>query len=362
MTKGLYLHIPFCERKCNYCDFYSGSFSSETKERYVDKLCYEIEKWGRLNTCPIDTIYFGGGTPSLLTACELEKIMNTVRSSFNICNDAEITCEINPADDGSFIEAAAALGINRLSIGAQSSDDTELEILGRRHSFADAIKTVELAKNNGITNISIDIMIGLPESSIESLECSINDILSLDVPHISSYILKVEEGTPFYKNGILLPDDDAVADQYLFMCEKLQKAGYTHYEISNFAKPSFESKHNNKYWNCEEYIGIGPAAHSFFGGRRMYYPRSIDSFFNDVSPIDDGPGGAKEEFIMLSLRLSKGLVFSKYKERFGSLSEALITKARLYKGLCEVNEDSIRLTNEGMLISNNIITNLLEVL
>ncbi len=362
MTKGLYLHIPFCEKKCNYCDFYSGSFSPEFRQRYVDKLCKEIEKWGRLNTCPIDTIYLGGGTPSLLIASQLEEIMCAVRSNFEVCENAEITCEVNPGDELSFIEAAAKLGVNRISLGIQSSDQKELEMLGRRHSFKDAVNAVRFAKSVGINNISVDIMIGLPESSIESIDKTIKDILSLDVQHISSYILKVEENTPFWKLGVSLPDDDTVADQCLYISKAFRDADYEHYEISNFAKSGYQSRHNNKYWNSDEYIGIGPAAHSFFEGRRMYYPRDIKAFIDGNAPIDDGIGGEADEYIMLRLRLSSGLVFSEYEKRFGKLSDAFIKKAKTYKGLCLVDNRSIRLTDEGMLVSNNIITELIEVL
>ncbi len=362
MTKALYIHIPFCERKCNYCDFYSGSFSSDTKTRYVNKLCDEIKKWGRLNTCPIDTIYFGGGTPSLLSSSELTKIITEIRESFTVTEDAEITCEVNPSDDIGFIKTAAELGVNRLSIGIQSSDDAELKILGRRHSFADAVNTVNAAKSFGITNISVDIMIGLPNSSLKSLENTLRDILSLDVPHISSYILKIEEGTLFYKSGIALPDEDEVADQHLFICKELQSAGYEHYEISNFARLGFQSRHNNKYWNSEEYIGIGPAAHSFFEGRRFYYPRSIESFLSAPATIDDGTGGDKHEFVMLALRLSKGLSIKNFENKFGNLPNEFINRAFSFNGLCIVDNESIRLTDEGMLLSNTIISKLIEVL
>lgn len=362
MTKGLYLHIPFCERKCNYCDFYSGSFTDKLRARYVDKLCREIEKWGRLNTCPIDTIYFGGGTPSLLTPAQLEEILSAVFKSFKVLDTAEITCETNPGDDFAFLEAAARLGVNRISLGVQSSSEKELQMLGRRHSFADVVKTVSFIKKLGISNISTDIMIGLPDSSTDSLDKSIKDILSLDVMHISSYILKIEDDTPFGKSRIALPDDDAVADQYLYMSKAFTDAGYEHYEISNFAKAGYESRHNNKYWNSDEYIGIGPAAHSFFGGKRLFYPRDIMTFIEGCEPVFDGAGGDKEEYVMLRLRLSKGLVFSEYEKRFGKLPTALIKKAGLYKGLCIVDDNSIHLTDEGMLVSNNIIAELIEVL
>lgn len=362
LTKGLYLHIPFCQWKCNYCDFYSGSFTATDRQRYVDKLCNEIEKWGRLNTCPIDTIYFGGGTPSLLSPSQLKQIIGSVKRHFNVLPDAEITCEVNPGDDNGFIKAAAAVGVNRISVGVQSTNDSELHLLGRRHSFSDAVNTVEYAKDCGIKNISADIMIGLPESDIYSLDKSINSILSLGVQHVSSYILKVEEDTPFGKMNIALPDDDSVADQYLYMSKAFKAAGYEHYEISNFAKEGFQSRHNNKYWRCDEYIGIGPSAHSFINGRRMYYPRDIKAFLDGISPIDDGVGGDAEEYIMLSLRLSRGLVFSEYERKYGDLPARFISKAKHYKGLCTVDSKSISLTDEGMLVSNNIITELIEEL
>ncbi len=360
MTDSLYIHIPFCESKCSYCDFYSGSFSLYTKERYIDSLIKEIEKWGRLNTCPIDTVYFGGGTPSLLTDLQLERIITAIRENFEVIRSAEITCEVNPGDRHGFLDAAVKNGVNRISVGIQSSSDNELKILGRRHSCKDAVNTVEYAKKCGIDNISGDLMIGLPNSSIKTLDKSIKDILSLDLKHISAYILKIESGTPFYKNQIVLPDDDEVAEQYLYMCNAFRKAGYQHYEISNFALDGYESRHNNKYWLSKEYIGIGAAAHSFFGGKRFYYPRDIKAFTENPKIIDDGIGGDAEEFIMLALRLSRGLVFSEYESRFGPLPEGIIKKAKLFKELCIVDDSSVRLTDRGMLLSNSIITEVLK--
>ncbi len=360
MTKGLYLHIPFCERKCSYCDFYSGSFSEEIRERYVNKLIEEITKWGRLNTCPIDTVYLGGGTPSLLEPSLLERILGAVRMSFKVTDEAEITCEVNPADSADFISAAATLGVNRLSIGIQSSSDNELKMLGRRHSFADAVNTAELARKYGISNISGDLMLGLPQSSVATLDKSLGDILALELKHISVYILKLEENTPLYKNGTLLPDDDEVSEQYLYMCEALKAFGYEHYEISNFAKSGYQSRHNNKYWMCQEYIGIGPSAHSFFEGKRFYYPRDIKGFINAPKTVADGDGGDSEEFIMLALRLSRGLIFEEYEARFGKLPQKIIKRASLLSGLCTVDDKAIRLTDRGMLLSNSIIAEVLK--
>lgn len=362
LTRGLYIHIPFCKSKCNYCDFYSGNFSDELKQEYVQKLCEEIEKWGRLNTCPIDTIYFGGGTPSLLSTSQLSLIFTSIHKAFAVTDNAEITVEVNPGDDNSFIETASKLSVNRISVGIQSSVEKELEILGRRHSYEDAFNTIDFARKVGIENISADLMIGLQNSSIQSLDKSLLDILTLDLPHISSYILKIEENTNFYKSGIVLPDDDAVAEQYLHMCEAIESKGYEHYEISNFAKKGFQSRHNNKYWLCEEYIGIGPSAHSFFDGKRMFYPRNIQDFLKTPTLVFDGDGGDKYEYLMLSLRLSRGLIFKEFEERFGKIPDKLTAKAKLFKDYCNVSKKGISLTNQGMLLSNTIINQLTEVL
>lgn len=360
---GLYIHIPFCQRKCNYCDFYSAVPDTDAKGRYIDRLCKEMKKWGGRTARPIDTLYIGGGTPSLLSEVELTAIINTVRESFTLLPDAEITAEINPDDNiAEFLRFAKALGVNRISIGVQSANDNELKVLGRRHSFQQAVLAVETAKKLGFNNISADIMIGLPDSSQTSLQKSIDDILALDTQHISAYILKIEDGTPFAKVPLNLPDEDGIADQYLQICRCFKAAGYEHYEISNFAKAGYESRHNNRYWLDEEYIGIGPAAHSYFEGKRFYYPRDLCAFINGTEVIDDGEGGSKEEFIMLALRLSRGLIYKEYEDRFGEkISEELISRAQFFAkaGLCICNSKHISLTDEGTLVSNSIINNLI---
>ncbi len=360
---GIYIHIPFCVKKCNYCSFYSVSPSGDIKGRYVKRITEELKRWGGQTARPINTLYIGGGTPSLLTAKELELILSVVRDNFNLLPNAEITLEINPGDDTlPLLKAAASLGINRISIGVQSAKDEELKLLGRRHSFKDAVKTVEVARFCGINNISADIMIGLPHSNRDSLQVSIDGILSLGTQHISAYILKVEEGTPFYRDNISLPDDDAMADQYLQMCTAFKDAGYGHYEISNFARPGFESRHNNRYWLLEDYIGIGPAAHSFFEGKRFYYPADLSNFIKGSTPVSDGEGGDEQEFIMLALRLSRGLVFEEYKARFGCAPDiSLINKAKFFEkqGLCICDDRHISLTDEGMLVSNSVIGELI---
>lgn len=368
MTKplGLYIHIPFCEKKCNYCDFYSVCPDKLVRQGYIKRLCEEIIKWGALTARPIDTLYIGGGTPSLLKANELEDIFLSVRKGFVLADDAEITCEVNPADNISeFLSAAKGLGVNRISIGVQSADDGELKVLGRRHNFTDAVNTIKIARSIGFYNISADLMLGLPDSSTDTLQKSIDALLNLKVEHISAYILKIEEGTPFSAMPLNIPSDDGVADQYLQLCKSLNKHGFSHYEISNFAKDGFESRHNNKYWLCEEYIGIGPSAHSFFGGKRFFYERNLNLFIENPKIIQDGDGGGAEEFIMLSLRLKRGLVLSELKDRFGitfGVRAMSLIKNLEKSGLCIVTDSSVSLTDEGMLVSNSVINNILGVL
>ncbi len=357
MTKplGLYIHIPFCEKKCNYCDFFSGCPTRSARKGYIEKLLEEIKKWGTLSARPIDTLYIGGGTPSLLTEDELESIFSAIREAFPIICGAEITCEVNPADDLSvFLSAAKRLGVNRISIGIQSANENELRLLGRRHTFEDAENTVKLAKKLGFDNISVDLMLGLPYSNEEKLKNSINSILALDVDHISAYILKVEEGTPLSKMNLPLPDEDAIADQYLLLCDVLADAGYSHYEISNFARSNKESRHNNKYWALEDYIGIGASAHSFLDGKRFFYAKDLEDF----SIIEDGEGGNADEYIMLSLRTQKGLDLSTLESVYGiktSKKSENILKKLEKNGLTVFSGNSVRLTNKGMLVSNSVI-------
>ncbi len=351
---GLYLHIPFCKRKCAYCDFYSAVFSEELTDKYITALKREIKQWGGKINRPIDTIYLGGGTPSLLNI-RLPELLECVRQSFNVTENAEITLEVNPQGDiFEVLQNAKLAGVNRLSIGVQSGNDDELKILGRAHTKADAENAVRVARTLRFTNISLDLMLGLPHSSLTSLKQSLDFLTDLNPEHISSYILKIEPNTAFEKqqNTLCLPDEDSVCDQYLFMCKYLENKGYSHYEISNFAKPTFESRHNLKYWNCEEYLGIGPSAHSFIDGKRFYYPRNLKAFINGNTPLSDGEGGSEEEKLMLALRLKKGM----------SIRNLPQDKAKLFvkNGLAIIENDNFSLTNKGMLVSNQIIMDLLE--
>ena len=362
---GLYIHIPFCTKKCAYCDFYSACVTNELTEEYVKGLCESFKNWDDKICRPIDTVYFGGGTPSLL-GNRIVPLLRAARSSFCITDNAEITAELNPAGNSAeFLYACKCAGVNRLSIGAQSGSDDELLLLGRTHTAKDTAETVKAARDMGFKNISLDLMCGLPGSNKESLKKSLDFTVGLEPEHISVYILKIEENTLFYKNKatLTLPDDDETAEQYMYICEYLESKGYLHYEISNFCRPGYESRHNLKYWNCDEYLGIGAAAHSFIDGKRFFYPRSIKAFLNGEPPVPDGDGGDAAEYIMLRLRLSRGVDFAEYRRRFGSdLSDSFIKAAERLKsiGLVKITENAVAITDRGMPVSNSIITELLE--
>lgn len=363
-TLGLYIHIPFCKHKCPYCDFYSTCAGAKEYEDYVAALLEKISFWGSKTNKKIETVYFGGGTPSLLGSEALCRILNRIYHSFSICANAEITVEINP-ESGKNLDFSGLFseGFNRLSIGLQTADEQELNLLGRIHSLSDVKQTILHARDAGFENYSLDLMLGIPKQTKNSLSKSIEFCKECGVMHISAYILKIETGTEFYKKAHLmnLPDDDAQADLYLFACEQLEKNGYMQYEISNFSHKGFESKHNMKYWMDEEYIGIGPSAHSFLNGKRFYYGRSIQDF-KDNKYIFDCMGGNEEEFIMLNLRLSRGLRFSEFYDRFGKeVSPALLHKATQFEkiGLLNINEQGIQLTREGFLLSNTVISDLI---
>ncbi len=356
---GLYIHIPFCEKKCNYCDFYSTFYNKDNVTVYLDAIKDEIKKWGGKLNRPIDTIYIGGGTPSLLGE-DVIPLIDWINESFNVCKKAEITVEVNPSSSKEFLSFAKTAGVNRLSIGVQSGCDKTLQILGRTHTVTDAVETIKSARNLGFGNISVDLMIGLPDSSIESLKTDIDFTLSLKPEHISSYILKIEEKTVFSKkyDTLNLPDEDDTAEQYLFMCEALKKNGYNHYEISNFALCGYESLHNTKYWVGEDYLGIGPAAHSCINGKRFYYPKDLKGFLKNPKTQFDGESGDPREKLMLGLRLSKGINLSQI---YGEIPNDIKNKITMLQkaGYIKANLPHISLTDSGMLISNSIIAELI---
>ena len=361
---GLYLHIPFCAGKCPYCDFYSVIPDPETADAYTEALCRKIREENRI----YDTVYFGGGTPSRLGTERICKILSAVKMT----DDCEVTLECNPSDtgreDSDFdFNAIAKAGVNRISMGLQSAVDSERKALGRKSGCKEVERAIARAKAAGINNISVDLMLAVPEQTKESLAQSIAFCTTCGATHISAYILKIEEGTFFHKvkDELALPDEDETSDLYLFACEKLSEAGFEQYEISNFSLPGFESRHNLKYWHCEEYLGLGASAHSFVDGKRFFYERSAEDFINGAIPVDDGDGGDAEEYIMLALRLSEGLVFDKFKSIYGKeIAPEFIAKAKELEkhGLTTVTKKSVSLTVNGFLVSNAIICALIEAI
>lgn len=372
---GIYIHIPFCRGKCPYCDFYSLAADGKEYDRYTDGVVKASAGWGTRLNRPFETLYLGGGTPSLLGAARLARIINAVFSSFYAYgfsggSKPEITVECNPFDAGDkdsvfAFETLEAAGVNRISLGLQSAVDTERKSLGRRGAADDVTRAVRRAKEAGITNISLDLMLGIPAQTLTSLRRSIDYCANAGVTHVSAYMLKIEAGTPFaaLRGSLNLPGEDEICEFYLKACEELEKAGFSQYEISNFAKKGFESRHNRKYWNCEEYLGIGPAAHSFIGGRRFFYERDLEGFLAGREPAADGEGGSFEEYAMLRLRLNEGLTQSETLDRFGyGIPEAMRERAKQYAEQNRLVSDDkgIRFTSKGFLLSNRIIADLLD--
>lgn len=361
---GIYIHVPFCDGKCPYCDFYSLHGTDELMDNYTNSVIEHIKYYsGILDRCA-DTLYFGGGTPNLLGAKRLIKILEAVQKYFGL-NDAEITVEANPGGDLSdfFCEIRAA-GINRLSLGLQSANDDELLLLGRKHNAKQAAKTVVDAQTAGFDNISLDLMLAVQNQTAESLSHSIEVCSKLNVQHISAYLLTVEPRTAYGKNraALRLPDEDTATALYLRACGELEKHGFRQYEISNFAKSGRESRHNLKYWHCEEYLGLGPAAHSFIDGKRFHFERSIGAFIRGEPPVKDGGGGDFEEFAMLALRLTEGLTDKNCRARFDRpVPDRLKRAAKLYEngGFTVCTPDSFYFTPKGFLVSNTLTAEIL---
>lgn len=363
MPVGVYIHVPFCRRKCPYCDFYSLTFDDVAADAYTEAVLRAIrtQPYGDFTA---DTVYFGGGTPSLLGAERIGRILNALTTT----PDAEITVEANPAS--TLPEALTELrdcGVNRISLGVQSMQAGELRSLGRPHSPDDARRAITAAAEAGFDDISADVMLAIPGQSRSSLAATIAELADLPVNHISAYLLKIEENTPFFaqKERLALPDEDETAELYLECVGLLERQGFSQYEISNFARDGNVSRHNLRYWRCEEYLGVGPSAHSYMSGRRFFLPRDLDGFMSADEPFslaaDDGEGGSFEEQIMLRLRLSEGIDISRLRLSTES-AERLLTKALelAAAGLVRVNGDNIALTPEGFLLSNSVIFALIE--
>ncbi len=352
---GLYVHVPFCRKKCIYCDFYSLTDANERTAAYTAAVIRNI----RAKAYKYDTVYFGGGTPTLLPAANIADIL----SSADIESSAEITTEANPetVSQEQLCELRKA-GVNRISFGVQTFSDDVLKILGRVHDAAQAKKAIGYAADAGFDNISADLMIGLPaENGLERVQDDIRILHSLGVRHISVYMLKVEQRTPLSENKQLvsLVNDDRSADEYEFAAKILKEYGYDQYEISNFAVKGNECRHNLKYWHCEEYFGTGPAAHSCIGNRRFYVSASLDDFIS--SPLQkevtsDDNARTREERLMLAMRLCEPVKFDEFPE-----CRPLAEKYAKH-GLTKLCESGFFLTLRGMLVSNTIISDFISQL
>ena len=370
---GLYIHIPFCKAKCAYCDFYSLAHSEEKMDAYMAALLRHLEEVApRAAGMQVDTVYFGGGTPSYLGAARLCRILQTVLRRYDVARDAEITLEANPdsAGDWKELRRLRRAGFNRLSLGVQSTDDALLRRIGRVHTYEQVQQAVKAARQAKFINLSLDLIYGLPGQTMEDWQRTLADAVALGPEHLSCYGLKLEEGTPLWqqRQTLTLPDDDAQADMYLYTVAALGEMGYEQYEISNFAKPGKASRHNLKYWNMEEYAGFGPGAHSDFGGVRYGYVRDIDSYIAGklvLSESENDSTLARDyEYVMLSLRTAAGIdrqTFEKrYRQRFQPM-EALFEQYEK-AGLASRTEGGWRLTPKGFLVSNSIIAALQEAL
>ena len=375
-TLGLYIHIPFCRSKCDYCDFYSLPNREGRMDDYLRALRAHLEEAApRAASCVVDTIYFGGGTPSYFGAKRLIDLLKHIKKLYQVDKRAEITLEANPDSvDLRSLRRLRRAGFGRLSLGVQSADDGQLAALHRPHSFAQAVQAVGWARRAGFRNLSLDLIYGLPGQSRESWQDTVERALELAPEHISAYGLKVEEGTPLFRRvegGEALPDDDAQADSYLWAADRLAKAGYEQYEISNFAKPGFESKHNLKYWLTKPYMGFGPGAHSDFGGRRYSFQRDLEGYIKGVLEggviVDEDEAISEKErfgeYLMLRLRTARGIEEREYHNAFSLDFGPLERQLTEYeaRGLACRDERRWRLTPQGFLLSNQIIGTLLEI-
>jgi len=374
---GLYIHIPFCKSKCIYCDFYSLPRAEEEMDGYVSVLKQHLAEMApRCAGNPVDTVYFGGGTPSYLGEKRLREILKTVLKHYSVEKDAEITLEANPDSLGDWktVKALRKAGFNRISLGVQSADDAQLRAIGRIHTFAQVESAVEAVRKGGIENLSLDLIYGLPGQSVEGWLRTLEKTVALAPEHLSCYGLKVEEGTPLWdrQEEMDLPDDDAQADMYLAAVDYLDRQGYVQYEISNFAKPGRESRHNLRYWLLRPYAGFGPGAHSDFGDVRYAWVRSLADYcrgireggdiLSESERIDDRDRDL--EYLMLGLRTVRGVEKREFENRFrlpfAPMEKVLERFAQSGHALCTGGR--WHLTPEGFLLSNAIILEVLEAL
>ena len=374
---GIYVHVPFCRSKCQYCDFYSLTCKDDKSiETYIRAICDHIKESGPLTPgYKVDTIYFGGGTPSFLGADALATILTTIRRVFDVDPNAEITLEANPDSvSDQLLRRVRAEGFNRISLGVQTDDDELLKKLGRPHDYAQVVSAVQRIRKAGFKNLSLDLMYGLPGQTLLNWKDTLERVITLGPDHISCYALKVEENTPLYacKDILNIADDDTQAEMYLAGVEILRSHGFRQYEISNFARKGLYSRHNMKYWSGGEYLGFGPSASSDFAGKRFTMVRDLNSYIlgiknggEVIEEMDEIPLRERAgEYLMLRLRTSTGIIREEYEHKFllpfGPIEEAL-ERNRAMGYAARNTEGRWRLTPKGFLISNTIISDLLMI-
>ena len=372
---GLYIHVPFCRSKCQYCDFCSQATKDDNlMDGYLDAVCDHIKEAGTLAPgYKVDTVYFGGGTPTFFGADGLAIILTAIRRNFDVDGNAEITFEANPDSvSDRLLHRLRAEGFNRVSLGIQNDSDEMLKKLGRPHTYAQAVTAYHRIRKAGFRNVSVDLMYGLPGQTVQDWAETLDNVLRLNPEHVSCYALKIEEGTPFheYKEMLNLPDEDTQADMYLTAVETLRGRGFRQYEISNFCRKGLYSRHNMRYWSGGEYLGFGPSASSDFGGKRFTLTRDLQAY---ISGIRDGGDIIDEieeipmreragEYLMLRLRTSTGVSAEEYERLFllpFAPLEDVLEKRRRYFHATQNDQGRWVLTPKGYLVSNDIITDLL---
>ena len=367
----LYVHIPFCVRKCQYCDFLSGPSDEETKDRYIEALLKEIRAAEHTENYEIVSVFIGGGTPSALKAEAIASIMRTLQEQFFFCEDAEVTIEANPGTvDLEKLTIYRNVGINRLSLGLQSTDAEELKLLGRIHSYEEFLKSYEWAREAGFSNINIDLMFAIPGQTGEAWRQHLYQVAELNPEHISAYSLIIEEGTPFAEQNLDLPDEDTEYQMYEDTAEILERYGYRQYEISNYAKQGYMCRHNAGYWQRREYLGFGLGASSLYGGMRfsnthqmqeyLKESRNPDQIRKDVTVLSRNE--QIEEFMFLGLRMTEGISEKKFEENFNvRLMDIYGDILQKYEetGFMEHMETKWRLTRKGIHVSNHILADFL---
>lgn len=377
---GIYIHVPFCLKKCRYCDFYSLAGEQQgVIERYVSALSAHLDEYAlQAKDYAVTSVYFGGGTPSLLSDKQIKALLKKIRSNYRLYKAAEISMEVNPATvSPESLAGYRRAGVNRLSIGVQSFDDDDLRRIGRVHKAEDALETVTMAGKAGFNNISIDLMFALPGQSLQTVIDNVNMAASLEVDHVSLYGLKIEDGTPFWfeRDTLPLPDEEEERRMYFTAAGLLESYGFKQYEISNFAKKGKMCRHNVRYWDCEDYLGFGPAAHSYFGGKRFSFKRDLGLYLDSFDPektaeeplidemIDIPYSSRVAEYVMLRFRLNVGVNTDTFLKRFGrSFEEMYLDRLRPYleSGHIVKTPKGYAFSREGMYVSNFILSRVVD--